>query len=530
MLAPSLPTPKFEPPRESWSSEQVELGRASPGGLALATSRNYELPPHLSLVDRKCTEVVHKIVTRDDPEGLGHGPRLMIFMPPRHGKSMTATQFNVAWTLGMFPDLYAVIASYADSLALGWARRARDLLKEVAPDFYGSRVKAGVKAAGAWEMEGGGSCRSVGIGSGLTGHGAHLMVIDDPLKDAEQAQSEVIREKCWDWWETTARTRLMPGGGVILIMTRWHEDDLAGRLLKAEHDGYGDKWEVISMPALAEEKCTATFEGGVRELGPDPLGRMPGEALWPEQYDEASLAKTRAQSPSLYWFSAMYQQRPAPEEGGLLKREHFRYWRGYVNGAPHQVSSGLLMRDEGARPIDLNYCMRFMTVDTAATEKETSDYTVVASWAVTPDSDLLLLHRERLKLDTPEQPGLIAQQYNLFRPEFVAIEDKNTGMATKQEITRLGLPVRVLKADQDKLTRAIPAGMRLEQHTVYFPEEADWLYEWTGELANFPNAAHDDQVDVFAYAARLLPDLAVTRRRKPDAARPVTAALSQRDA
>lgn len=447
---------------------------------------------------------------RDDPVDLrrGHGPRLMIFEPPRHGKSLEASQNFPTWFLGTFPDKRVVLASYEQGLALGWSRRGRDTLLEYGLDFFGVQVRTDTKAAAAWETTAGGGMTAVGVGSGLTGRGADLLIIDDPLKDAEQANSEVIRQKVWDWWLSTARTRLMPGGAVLLIMTRWHEDDLAGRLLandpsrdkfgvplpegERREEVDGDEWDVICLPALAEPDHPLC--GGV-----DPLGREAGQPLWPAQYPAATLEQTKRASGDL-WFSAMYQQRPAPAEGGMFKRANFRYWTGEYHGGGRGVIT--LARDDGPFPLDLAQCLIFACADMAATEKETSDYSAVTTWAITPLGDLVLLDCQRERLEQPKQPAWIAANtVTKHNVRYIGIEAKTFGLTLIQTMAGRGWPVKRLEADGDKVARATTAAVRYETHKVYHPTYHPMLAEFESELLTFPNATHDDWVDTVAYAA-----------------------------
>jgi len=450
-------------------------------------------------------EIAGRVTSRTDlAQGKGHGPRVMIFEPPRHGKSLTASTLFPAWFLGINPGLRVVVASYEQGLAVGFARRARDILLEWGPLVYDVHVRQDTKRASLWETDQGGGMQAVGVGSGVTGRGADLLIIDDPIKDAVQAQSEVSRQSVWDWWTTTARTRLAPGGGVLVIMTRWHEDDLAGRLLREDptrdeltgrllpdgerrEDVEGDEWEVLCMPAVAESDHPLLD-------GPDPLGRADGEALWPKQYDERFMERTRKATGD-FWFSAMYQQRPAPAEGGLFKRANFRYWTGSGNEM-------WLATDNGPLPVLLSDCQVFQTCDVAATEKESSDYTALCTWAWhSATGNMILLDMQRERIEGPKQPAWVTAQFGLWKPSFIGIESKTFGLTLIQALSRLGLPVRKLIADTDKVARATTAGVRYETHKVFHPASHANREAFEHELASFPTGAHDDWVDCVSYAA-----------------------------
>lgn len=422
----------------------------------------------------------------------GEIKRLIVMMPPRHSKSETTTVKFPAWYLGRNPDKRVIIASHTAALALRFSMRARNDLAQFGPEVFGVGVDPNSSAMYRWDVldreappgRPPGGMIAAGIGGPITGMGAHLAIIDDPVKGPEDANSQVQRDNVWDWYRFVLRTRLQPGAAVILVLTRWHEDDLAGRLLRAaEQDPTADQWTVLRLPAIAEEN--------------DPLGRAQGEALWPEQYDEAALAQIRASVGSYVW-AALYQQRPLPAGGGVFKREWFRYWE--KDGDEWYV----LLRPEGPQRVPVSRCWRFAVVDLAASTKETADYTVVSTWAVTPNRDLLLLDVVRTRMEGPDQRHLIRSTWERWRPSFIGIERAGYQLTMVQEMRRQGLPVRELHADRDKVARALVAAARYEGGTVYHPVSAPWLEEWERELLTFPAGAHDDQVDTASYAARVL--------------------------
>lgn len=478
------------------SAADKSLARSSPAGYAFYCSEGTWIPAeHLLLLNEKLADVA-----------AGRTKRLMVFMPPRHGKSELISRYFPAWYLGRFPERKVMLTSYADTFAASWGRQARDVFSEFNPGLFGVDVNKETAGGGQWEVQGHrGIMVTAGVGGGITGKGADLLIIDDPVKNADDAGSETIQEKQINWWKSTARTRLMPGGAVVLVMTRWHEGDLAGQLLRDWQDNDADAWEVISLPGIAEDGCTASYPPSKTiELGPDPLGRAPGEALWPAMYPVDVLEATR-RAMGNYWFNAMYQQRPADAAGNLFKKEHFRYYT--------RDGSGLVRihRDGGDQVFDPGYAAaKFMTVDCASSDKTSADYTVVSTWLVTPDRDLLLWDRERFQFQGPDVKLLIRRVFFEQRPGFVGIERAQAGQTIIQELVREGIPVVPLVPDTDKLSRALPAVARYEEHRVYHPMGPgfDWvLDEWEPELLKFPNASHDDQVDTVAYAGLQLPFL-----------------------
>lgn len=484
------------------SEARAALAQTSPAGLGLATDPRFQLPPHLELIDEQLVEAIAR------SEGGGERERpeiLLVAVPPRHGKSTLISHYAPAWYLGTFPDRRVMLASYEADFAAGWGAKARALLAEHGRSLYGARLSERSRAGRRWELTEGGGMVSVGVGGALTGRGAHLLIIDDPLKNAEQALSETVRAKQWDWWLSTTRSRLEPGAVVVVLMTRWHEADLGGRLLQESESG-GDPVTEIRLPALA---------------GPeDPLGRAEGEALWPERYSTAYLEKTR-DTVGPYWFSAMYQGSPTPDEGGMFKREDFRYFELADDG-----EGALLDEGDGSRKrVGLEWIRKTIYVDLAVSEKETADYTVATEVWFTPDREMLVraVHRERIP--GPDQPGFIE---GLHQGQEIKIEAIGYQSALIQALMRKGLPVTPLRPDKDKVTRASAAGALYRNRRVFHLRGAPWLHALEHELLAFPVGTHDDQVDTIAYAARDLPNLTVRRPRSERhrrRGRPLTAGL-----
>lgn len=407
--------------------------------------------------------------------------RLVVSMPPRHGKSRLTSLWTPAWYLNAAPDKRVVLASYGQRFANRWGRGVRAILREHAGRLS-VKLSGDSQAVDTWDTTEGGGMLSVGIGGPLTGEGADLLLVDDPVKNREEAESPVQRENVWDWWTSTAYTRLEPGASAVVVMTRWHEDDLAGRLLS---DATDEEWEEIRIPALAEEG--------------DVLGRQPGEALWPERYPVARLDQIR-RAVGPYDWSALYQQRPTPAEGGLFRRGWFRYWRTEGEAQTWQ-------EETGRRWTHAENLTRFATVDLAASTKESADYTVIAVWAWDAAQDRLLLFdviRERI--EAPDLVPRFRQVVGRWDLASIHVERAGFQLAIVQEARRAGLPVMELVPDKDKLSRALPAAAALEGGRVLWPATAPWLAEWERELLTFPNASHDDQTDALAYAVRLAND------------------------
>lgn len=431
--------------------------------------RPYRAPPHILLANRVICETIWK----------GNG-RLLIMWPPRHGKSWLVSRFLPAWFLGCYPDRRVILTSYEAGFAAKWGGQVRDLLAEHGGVFGGVTPSIGSRARNTWVIdrhEGG--METAGVGGAITGKGADLLIIDDPVKNAQQAHSATYQDRSWEWWQSTASTRLEPGATVIVMATRWHERDLLGRL---EAGDDGEPWTVIRIPAIAEEN--------------DPLGRELGEALWPDRYSDQRLAEIRRRVGD-YWWSALYQQRPSPAEGGVFKRSDLRYYR--------RVGDWIIERE--GETVNIRTLTRFITVDLAASERTSADWTVAAVWGTDNESRLYLLDIIRLRTSTDHE-RVLAESYSKWSPSWVGIESVAFQLTLVQNMSRKGYPIRELKADRDKLSRALVAQARYSQHAVFHPFHADWLGEYEDELLAFPNGAHDDQVDTAGYAALALAEQA----------------------
>lgn len=407
-------------------------------------------------------------------------------MPPRHGKSELISKFFPAWWLGHRPDHRVLLASYEAAFAAGWGAKAREVLREQGRSSFG--VELGREASTDWDLTRGGGMATAGVGGPLTGKGANLLLIDDPVKNQEEARSPTLREKLWDWFRSTAMTRLEPQAAAVVVMTRWHEDDLAGRILNGLVEGEGQSWRLVRLPALCEEDNPVERR----------IGRSIGDPLWPGRFPLPALQAIQRTLGS-YWWSALYQQRPAPLAGSLFQQAWFRYYQLEQGEA---TTWFILLRPEGPKRVAGESCRRFITVDVAASTREQADYTVVSVWAVTPDTELLLLEVLRAKFEGPDQPGLIRQAYERWKASYIAVEKVGYQLTMMQTLKRSGLPVREAKgADKDKVARALVASARYEAGMVYHPVQAAWLAAFEGELLHFPNGRHDDQVDTVSYAA-----------------------------
>jgi predicted phage terminase large subunit-like protein len=464
-----------------------QTARISPALMGAWLDPEYDLAAHCTLMGT----VVRDVIAQG-------GGFIMVMMPPRHSKTTTCAKWTPIWFLDHFPDKHVIFASYADSYAQAWGRRARNAAVEHA-DKLRFAVSVDSSSVKEWSTLQGGGMVSVGVGGQLTGRGADLLVIDDPIKDAVQASSDVWRERCWEWWQQTAFTRREPGATVILVMTRWHEDDLAGRLLASSEAA---QWRVLRFPAIAEER--------------DEIDREPGQALWPDRYSVEELELIRANAGSYAW-EALYQQRPSPPEGSMFKRGSIVAYRDL--GDRWLTGNG--------KVIPKNACWVGQVVDSALTEGDEADYTAVGTFACGPRGEILVLEVARAKLSVPEQwPFIVAararwKDHPGYR--WLGVEDSSAGKALIQIAARLGAPVRALQMGRgewrtpDKVTRASQAAVVCENGLLMVPESnPPWLGPFMHELLYFPKGMHDDQVDtlsLFAMEARESAQLVPQDRR-----------------
>jgi predicted phage terminase large subunit-like protein len=405
----------------------------------------------------------------------GEIDRLMIFAPPRHTKSELCSRRFPAWYLGRHPDRQIICCSYSDDLAVDLGRNVRDIVEgEEYRELFGTAIRPDSRAAERWQTTQGGIYIAAGVGSGITGRGAHVALIDDPVKNREEADSETFRKRVWDWFTDVLYTRLMPGGAIVIVMTRWHEDDLAGRLLEAQKQG-GEQWEVLNLPALAREG--------------DPLGRQPGEALWPEWYAVEALERIRTAltitSGPRSW-TALYQGEPQAEEGDYFRREWIRWY------------------DE--RPAHL----RIYGASDYAVTASGGDYTVHGVAGVDPNDDLYVLDWWRMQASSDKWVEAAIDLMQKYRPAEWAEEsgqiEKGVGpfLTKRMQERRVYCHREPYVSSSDKPTRAQSIRGRMSMGKVYFPRGAPWTDDLIGELLRFPAGVNDDQVDVLSLFGRIL--------------------------
>ena len=413
----------------------------------------YQTPAHIKLLAHKLEEVER-----------GNIKRLAIFMPPRHGKSQLTSQFFPAWYLGRNPSKFVIATTYAQDLADDFGRSVRNQKQDedynrIFSDCTLSKDSSSVRR---FHTTGSGVYYAVGAGGAITGRGAHLLLIDDPIKGREDADSDAMRSNLIDWYRSTAYSRLMPGGSIILIQTRWHEDDLAGWILRETSH---EPWEVIELPAVLDEKASKI------------LKRPKGQALWPEAYDKKRLEEIKKTAGSREW-NSLYMQRPSAEEGNILKRYWWKEWK-------------------EDNPPECNYILQ--SWDTAYTVKSTSDYSAVTTWGIFENNGIqnaILLSARRERWEFPELKSEAIKLYNEFRPDVVLIEAKASGWSLIQELQRAGIPITPFNPKKaDKKTRAHSVTPLFESGRVWYPSSKYWAEDVIKQCAQFPSSNYDDLVD-----------------------------------
>lgn len=389
--------------------------------------------------------------------------RLMVFMPPRHGKSVIVSRRLPAFYIGKHPDKFVVMASYEESLATEFGRDLRNLVadvhfKNIFPDIEMSEDS---NAAGKWNTRQGGGFYACGVGSGLTGRGADLAIIDDPVKDRAQAESPTYRKRIKDWYQSTFYTRLHPDSTVILCMTRWHHDDLAGWLLKQEG---AEEWEVLNLPAFAGEK--------------DLMGRKLGEALWPEKYPAAALDSIK-RSIGPDEFQALYQGSPTAHQGKIFKKENWRYWN--FNNLPDDFDSILISMDPNLK------------------ETENGSKAVVHCWGRL-GQDFYLLDRAAGRWEFSEAIQII-KAFCHKHPQAAGklFEDTAAGpaiMSTLKNIIGGIIPISPRGKSKELRARAIQpyhvaGNIIIPEPGARFP----WVEEFIAACSEFPASDEADDVD-----------------------------------
>ncbi len=403
----------------------------------------------------------------------GQKDRIAVSVPPRHGKSHLISTLFPAWFLGKFPDKKVLMVSNKADLAVDFGRKVRNIIAsdDYQAIFPGITLSQDSKSAGRWGTNKGGEFYATGVGGALAGRGADLLLVDDPHDEQDLLAGNFDAfEKTYQWFMFGARTRLMSGGRVAIVHTRWHADDLIGHLVKdgAKNDK-ADQYEVFEFPAILDTPD-----------GP--------KALWPEKFDLDALERTKASMPIFQW-NAQYMQNPTAEEGAIIQRDYWRPWR----------------KDE---PPECDYVI--MTLDAAAEKHNRADFTALATWGVFSDdeltdgaSHLILLNVINVRVEFPELKDLAIREWKEWEPDSFIVEKKSAGTQLYQELRRMGIPVQEFTPGRntgDKIARLNAVADILRSGMVWYPEGRRWAEELIEQCVSFPYASHDDLVDVTSMA------------------------------
>lgn len=459
---------------ESGTRKREDLANwtRTPATLAEHITRGaYSRPRHIEYLSERISEIAI-------------GQRFFIInIPPQHGKSELVSRWTTVWFLKKYPWKKVGLASYEKEYASEWGGKAKESIDDNA-DELGLELRRDTKAKGRWNLRGyGGGMFVAGIRGPFTGRGFDLIIIDDPIKNDAEALSPIYRKRAWDWFRSVARPRLAPNGSIILIMTRWHEQDLAGALMGnppedeeekeriIEEDVAPDPWEIINLPALAEDG--------------DPLGRKKGEALWSDRYDEIALKRVRINS-GPFWWSAQYSGRPMPEGGGIIKTA---WLKSYTEEDIPKIWSRVIQVWDTAhkekQKHDRSACM------TIGFQRKPQRYFILDLWTGRPTF--------------PELTRFAEAFYDKWNPDRVIIEDKSSGISLIQQLRAdTHIPIRAVPAVDDKVTRAHTTTGIMEAGQVLIPVRAPWLADFLREVGAFPSGAHDDIVDVLVHGLRYL--------------------------
>ena len=407
----------------------------------------------------------------------GRNPRLMLQMPPRHGKSTLASIEFPAYVLGHHPDWELIVCSYAETLALDFSRAVRERMRD--PEFKvlfpNTNLDKDNQNAKGWKTTKKGGFLPAGVEGPITGKGAHIMIVDDPIKNSQEAESELKRTGILKWYKSTAYTRLAPGAGILIIQTRWHLDDLSGRLEMDMAEGNGDVFEVVRYPAVAIE---------------DEEYRKKGESLHEERYNYAQLKMIRRAVGPLTW-AALYQQNPVPDEGAQFQQSMFHYYQ------PEELPKPLTMAT---------------TWDLAIGQKEVNDKTVGFTWGMDIVGDFWFVDCRHGHFDALEIVEEICDSYEKHKPYTVGIERDKIAMALGPLLDTIiedrelwGLHVTelrpMLEGNKVKRCRTLQGLMRRGKVHLPHPDTVDWMEEFTTELLQFPYGRRNDHVDAAAWLA-----------------------------
>jgi predicted phage terminase large subunit-like protein len=406
----------------------------------------------------------------------GKKDRICVNIPPRHGKSQLVSIYFPAWFLGKHPDKKVLMVSHTTDLAVDFGRKVRNIIDSAAyKDIFPTvSLASDSKSAGRWNTGVGGEYYACGVGSALAGRGADLLLVDDPHSEQDLLNGNFEAfDKAYEWFTYGARTRLMPGGRVAIIQTRWHMDDLTGRVTRdMGKNEFADQYEVVEFPALFEVEDPET-EKTVQK------------ALWPEFFDVDALLRTKASMPVFQW-NSQYQQQPTAEEGAIVKREWWKIW-------------------EAEKPPECEYII--MTLDAAAEKTNRADFTAITTWGVffhekDNNNQIILLNAIKDRVEFPELKVMAQEEYNYWKPDAFIVEKKSNGAPLYQELRRTSMIIQEYtphRGSGDKFARLNSVADIIKSGLVWVPQTR-WAEELVEEVAGFPFMSNDDLVDTTVMA------------------------------
>lgn len=458
----SLPNTSSENPTKAEVAKELLRRRAIRASLTeWARHCGFEPARHHQFLIRKLESVAR-----------GEIKRLMVFMPPGSAKSTYVSLLFASWWMANNPAKHVLASSYSADLALRWSRKVRALMEEH-ESVLGVGMDKNMEAIPHWALQQGGEYRAAGVGGSITGFRAWLGLIDDAVKNREEADSETMRERTWDWFVADYETRLVPEAPLVVIGTRWHDDDVYGRILKRAGT-IGEKWDVIKLPAFAGDD--------------DPLGRLPGAPLWPEWQSKDALEMERARKGPREW-SALYQQEPTPE-GGLYFEKN---WLKLIKPPPRNF-------------------MRILGASDYAVTDGAGDYTVHFVGGLDPEGTLHLLDRYRRQASADQWIEAFIGLIKTWEPVEWGEEDamilKSVGPFIERRLSERNIWVnrRGFRPVSDKPTRARTLQAMAAQGKIAVDPDKPWLAELMSEMASFPAGKNDDQIDALAVLAQLSQD------------------------
>jgi predicted phage terminase large subunit-like protein len=440
--------------------KQKNLARTDMIEFAKSVYPGFKIGPHHRKLAKIFTEVI-----------AGTKKRVIINIAPRMGKSEFSSYLFPAFFLGNFPEKKIIMGTHTAGLSEDFGRRVRNLLAD--EDYHGlfpqTLVADDQKAAGKWSTSSGGQYYAAGVGGALAGRGADLFVIDDPHSEQDvKANSRLAFDTAWSWFQTGPLQRLMPGGAIIIVMTRWGKLDLTGRLIDYQaKNPEAEPWEIVELPAILNE------------------GTENEKSLWPEQWPLATLKATKASIDPQYW-NAQYMQQPTSNSAAIISRKSWRVWAG----------------DEPPR---CDYIIQ--SWDTAFETSNTADYSACTTWGVfyneeeRDQAQVILLDAFKDRMAFPELKAIALKHYKEWTPDAFIVEKKAAGAPLIQELRAVGIPVEEFSPSRgnDKIVRLNAVSDLFASGVVWAPDTR-WAREVIEEVASFPNGENDDYVDTTSQA------------------------------